>query len=145
MSCLTLVTPYTVALQAPLSMGFSRPGYWRGCHFFLQGIFLTQGSSQSPSLAGDSLALSHRESSKSNFYLRENTTFHIGGLRSITRLRYTQLFKILVFFFFLIFYRSKIGSNTLQHSGKNKRNYCGGLRVKIIFSTYKHGDCFPLG
>ena len=40
---------------------------------------------------------------------------------------------------------SKIGSNTLQHSGKNKRNYCGGLRVKIIFSTYKHGDCFPLG
>ena len=38
------VTPRTVALQAPLSMGFSRQGYWSGCHALLQGIFLTQGS-----------------------------------------------------------------------------------------------------
>ena len=37
------VTPWTVALQALLSMGFSRQEYWVGCHFFLQGIFLTQG------------------------------------------------------------------------------------------------------
>ena len=35
------VIPLTVACQAPLSMGFSRQV---GCHFFLQGIFLTQGS-----------------------------------------------------------------------------------------------------
>ena len=28
MSCLTLVTPWTVARQAPLSMGFSRQEYW---------------------------------------------------------------------------------------------------------------------
>ena len=27
-SCLTLVTPWTVACQAPLSMGFSRQKYW---------------------------------------------------------------------------------------------------------------------
>ena len=27
-SCLTLATPWTVALQAPLSMGFSRQEYW---------------------------------------------------------------------------------------------------------------------
>ena len=27
-SCLTLVTPWTVACQAPLSMGFSRQEYW---------------------------------------------------------------------------------------------------------------------
>ena len=32
-SCLTLVTLWTVASQAPLSMG---------CYFLLQGIFLTQ-------------------------------------------------------------------------------------------------------
>ena len=25
-------------------MGFSRQGYWSGCHVLLQGIFLTQGS-----------------------------------------------------------------------------------------------------
>ena len=29
-SCLTLVTPQTVARQAPLPMGFSRQEYWSG-------------------------------------------------------------------------------------------------------------------
>ena len=29
-SCLTLMTPWTVACQAPLSMGFSRQEYWSG-------------------------------------------------------------------------------------------------------------------
>ena len=29
-SCLTLCNPWTVARQAPLSMGFSRQGYWSG-------------------------------------------------------------------------------------------------------------------
>ena len=51
-SCLTLITPWTVAHQAPLSMGFSRhlctgdfPGTNIGivCHFLLQEIFPTQG------------------------------------------------------------------------------------------------------
>ena len=39
------VTLWTVACQAPLSMGFS-PGktIGVGCHFFLQGIFPTQES-----------------------------------------------------------------------------------------------------
>ena len=32
-SCLTLVTPWTVACQAPLSMGFSRQEYWSGVPF----------------------------------------------------------------------------------------------------------------
>ena len=41
-SCLTLATPWTVARQAPLSMGFSRQEYWSG-HSLLQGIFPTQG------------------------------------------------------------------------------------------------------
>ena len=38
------VTPWTVARQAPLSLGFSRQEHWSGCHFLLQGIFLTQES-----------------------------------------------------------------------------------------------------
>ena len=33
---------WTAALQAPLSMGFSREEYWVGCHALVQGIFLTQ-------------------------------------------------------------------------------------------------------
>ena len=32
-SCLTLVTPWTVARQAPLSMRFSRQEYWSGLPF----------------------------------------------------------------------------------------------------------------
>ena len=35
-------TPWTVAHQAPLSMGFSRQEYWSGLPSL--GIFLTQGS-----------------------------------------------------------------------------------------------------
>ena len=32
-SCLTLVTPWTVVRQAPLSMGFLRQAYWSGLPF----------------------------------------------------------------------------------------------------------------
>ena len=35
--------PWTVACQAPLSMGFSRQEYWSGLPFLLQETFLTQG------------------------------------------------------------------------------------------------------
>ena len=93
LSCVRLfVTPWTAAYQAPLSMGFFRQEYWSGlpfppprtlpnpgieplsmgfsrqeygmgCHFLLQGIFLTQGSNLSFShllhSQGDSLPLSH--------------------------------------------------------------------------------------
>ena len=43
--CPTLATPWTVARQAPLSMGFPRLENWS--RFLLQGIFLTQGSNPS--------------------------------------------------------------------------------------------------
>ena len=32
-SCATLVTPWTVAYQVPLSVGFSRQEYWNGLPF----------------------------------------------------------------------------------------------------------------
>ena len=38
------VTPWTVALQAPLSMGFAKQNTGMGSHSFLQEVFLTQGS-----------------------------------------------------------------------------------------------------
>ena len=50
--CATL---WTVACQVPLSMEFSRQGYWRGLPCPLQGIFLTQVSNShliSPALVG---------------------------------------------------------------------------------------------
>ena len=37
------VTPWSVALLAPLSMGFSRQEHWSGLPFPSSGIFLTQG------------------------------------------------------------------------------------------------------
>ena len=48
-SCLvlsdSLATPWTVALQAPLSMGFSRQEYWSGFPFPPPGDLPTQGLS----------------------------------------------------------------------------------------------------
>ena len=43
-SCLTLPTPWTVAHQAPLCVGFPRQEYWSHGHFLCQEIFQTQGS-----------------------------------------------------------------------------------------------------
>ena len=45
LSCVQLfATSWTVALQAPSPMGFPGKNTGVGCHFLLQGIFLTQGS-----------------------------------------------------------------------------------------------------
>ena len=41
---LTLVTPWAIGCQAPLSMGSSRRDYRIGLHFLLQAILQTQGS-----------------------------------------------------------------------------------------------------
>ena len=50
------VTPWTVAHQAPPSMGFSRQEYWRGCHFLLQGNLPDPGiEPRSPALQADAL------------------------------------------------------------------------------------------
>ena len=38
----SFVTPWTVAHQTPLSMGFSRQEYWSGLPALLQGIIPTQ-------------------------------------------------------------------------------------------------------
>ena len=63
-------TPWTVACQAPLSMGFPRQEYWSGCHFLLQGILLPApppppgikpASPVSAAWQEDSLPLSHQE------------------------------------------------------------------------------------
>ena len=44
LSCVQLfATAWTIAYQAPLSIGFSRQGCWSGLPFPSSGIFLTQG------------------------------------------------------------------------------------------------------
>ena len=54
--CLTLCTPWTVACQASLSMGFSGQEYWSGLPFPSPGDFPNLGiKSGSPTLQSDSL------------------------------------------------------------------------------------------
>ena len=55
-SCPTLVTPWTIALQAPLSMGFSRQEYWSVLPFPSPGDLPDSGIKPgSPALQVDSL------------------------------------------------------------------------------------------
>ena len=51
-SCLTLATPWTLACQAPLLVGFSKQESGMGCHFFLQDPGIQP---RSPALQADSL------------------------------------------------------------------------------------------
>ena len=54
--CLTLATPWTVAHQAPLSLGFSRQEYWCGLPFLSPGDFPDPViEPESPALEADSL------------------------------------------------------------------------------------------
>ena len=55
-SCVTLWDPWTVVHQAPLSMGFSRKGYWSGLPFPSPGELPDPGiEPRSPELRADSL------------------------------------------------------------------------------------------
>ena len=55
-SCPTLVTPWTIACKAPLSMGFSRHEYWSGLPFLSPGDLPDPGIEPgSPALQADSL------------------------------------------------------------------------------------------
>ena len=56
LSRVRLCDPWTVASQAPLSMGFSRPEYWSGLPFTFPGDLPNPGIElRSPVLQADSL------------------------------------------------------------------------------------------
>ena len=56
----TLVTPWTVAHQAPLSLGFSRQEYWSELPLLSPGDLPNpRTESRSPAWQADSLPLSH--------------------------------------------------------------------------------------
>ena len=54
-SCPTLETPWTVARQAPLYMGFSRQEYWSGLPFPSPGDLSNPGIEPISALQADSL------------------------------------------------------------------------------------------
>ena len=61
-SCLTLGDPWTVAHQAPPSMGFSKQEYWSGLPFPSPGDLPNPGiEPRSPALQADALTSATRE------------------------------------------------------------------------------------
>ena len=69
-SCLTLMTPWTVAHQAPLFMGFSSQEYWSGLPFPSPGDLSKPGIKPgSPTLQADSLPTELR--GKDNLYIKK--------------------------------------------------------------------------
>ena len=60
-SCPTLATPWAVACQTSLSMGFSRQEYWSGLPFLSPGDLPDPGiEPRSPALQADSLPIELR-------------------------------------------------------------------------------------
>ena len=88
------VTPWVVARQAPLFMGFSRQETGVGCHALLQGIFLFQGSN--PCLwhllhwQADSLPLRHLEAPSEDRGWGEVVNFINGYIALLTVFKYSN-------------------------------------------------------
>ena len=73
----SFVTPWTVALQAPLSMGFPRQEYWSGLSFPSPGDLPYPGIEPvSPEWQVDSLPLSHLRSCEVWETVKENVFQH---------------------------------------------------------------------
>ena len=67
-SCPTLAPPWTIACQAPLSMGFFRQEYWSGLPFPFPGDLRNPGiEHESPALQADSLPKSHGQRSEAGY------------------------------------------------------------------------------
>ena len=91
LSCSVLsdsANPWTVALQAPPSMGFSGKNTGVGCHFLLQGIFSTQGSN--PGLLHCMRILYHEPLGKDLMHIKiKSETFRTQQL-TLNTLLYNQ-------------------------------------------------------
>ena len=72
-SCLTLMIPWTVAHQVPLSMGFSRQEYWNGMPFIppgeLPNLGIEPASLMSPALTDGFFTTSTIRKAQRSFYL----------------------------------------------------------------------------
>ena len=77
-NCVQLsATPWTVAHQSPLSVGFPRPEYWSGLPFSPPGDLPDPGiKSESPALAGEFFTTEPPEKPK----LRISETYLVGSV-----------------------------------------------------------------
>ena len=84
-SCQTLATPWTVACQAPLSVGFSRQAYWSGLPFPSPGDLPNPGiGPSSPALWADSLP-TEPQGKPSGQYNKVKWNSHAAEIRVRTR------------------------------------------------------------
>ena len=86
LSCL-FATPWTVAREAPLSMGFPRQEYWSGLPCLLQGIFPIQGSN---------LGLLHCR--QILYYLSHHGSPCISLLANKLIVNFSKIIKVFLFF-----------------------------------------------
>ena len=91
-SCIQLfVTPWTVALQAPLSMGFSRPEYWSGLPCPPPGDLPDPGIKPgSPVLAGRFFTMSHQGSPEISLEISKFMNQHSWAARRNTAMIQTH-------------------------------------------------------
>ena len=76
-------TPWTVAHQAPPSMGFSRQEYWSELPFPSPGDLPDPGiEPRSPALQADALTSEPPGKPKGNYKQGEKTAFRLGGNNS---------------------------------------------------------------
>ena len=93
--CLTLVTPWTVACQAPLSIGFSRQEYWSGLPFPSPGDLPDPGiKPRSPALQADSFPIELQGNWRPQFYLIAGSCMkHCASDSALLRFKMTQMVK----------------------------------------------------
>ena len=122
-SCLSfVVTPWTIAFQAPLFMGFPRQEYWSGCHCLLWEIFLTQGSNlQLLHWQVDSLPLSHQGGQHVCICIDTYTHAHAH-----THNTYIMEYYLSTTFYYLLNYMIKIVSS-FSHLNILSGHFCFSL------------------
>ena len=93
--CLTLVTPWTVACQAPQSIGFSRQEYWSGLPFPSPGDLPDPGIKPGPpTLQADSFPIELRGNWRPQFYLIAGSCRkHCASYSALLRLKVTQMIR----------------------------------------------------
>ena len=135
------VTPWPVACQTPLSMGFSRQECWRGCPVLLQRIFPTQGSNL------HFLSLLHWHTGSSPLVKGKILRFNLNALRvSLQSIqRDTQVMGSQVWTQEEVMGYAGGGENGRAPPGPNEKGMLGELGRKIMEEArFKTGDVqFP--
>ena len=120
-------TPWTVAHQAPPSMGFSRQEYWSGLPFPSPGIFPTQGSNLGlPHCKQTLYHLSHQGSLKCSLSVS-------NFLEEISSLSHSIVF----LYFFAV-----IAEEGFLISSCNSLELCIQMLISFLFSFAFHFSSF---